>query len=231
VQRTNRPPCRRRSSRTLGVARGAGAQGGWGLLTVALVGVLLTVGAVNGLAASRAHSNFPGVSQSLGPLPRPPLGPSVSALKVIVLANPSSLDLGSRVTLTADATGGTPWYKYDWTALPVGCSNLNSSSLNCAPSEKGTFSVSVTVTDSTGAFKTASTTVVVNQPSNNPLLGFNTFTLYVFAVGLGVAAAVATTLVILVVRRRPPPGGARVVDVSKNPYIPPGSQGKPPDEL
>jgi hypothetical protein len=68
-----------------------------------------------------------------------------------VTASPAETDLGQRVTFsTAPVTGGTGVYTYSWASLPSGCLSANSSSIACTVGESGSFSPTVTVTDTVG---------------------------------------------------------------------------------
>ena len=160
--------------------------------------------------------------------PEPPRGAAVSpavALKVVVSANPSSVSLGDTSILSVSVSGGTPWFKYNWTALPLGCVNQNTSTLTCKPTEKGGFSVRITVTDSTGRTASNSTVLQVAAPSSgNPFFGTNAYTLYVFAALVGVVAAALTALILVRARRRRPPGARPIVAVAESAYIPPHTE-------
>ncbi len=153
--------------------------------------------------------------------------PLAPPLKVQLVASPSTLNLGNVTGLNALISGGVPWFSFVWGLLPTGCKSSNQSSLNCTPTAAGTFTVSVTVTDSIGKSDTNSTTLVVkgSQPmvSGSPLsLG----SIYVFAGLLGIAASVVTALVITMLfrrRRRQPP----MVTRFNHPYIPPTSEENP----
>jgi hypothetical protein len=64
-------------------------------------------------------------------------------------ASPASVDLGQQTTFTTVASFGSGGFSYAWSGLPSGCSST-SSSITCSPGTAGTFTVSVTVTDSNG---------------------------------------------------------------------------------
>jgi hypothetical protein len=71
--------------------------------------------------------------------------PVVSSLA----ASPASVDLGQQTTFTTVASFGSGGFSYAWSGLPSGCSS-SASSFSCSPGITGTFTVSVTVTDSIG---------------------------------------------------------------------------------
>ena len=58
---------------------------------------------------------------------------------------------GQSVTFTETPSGGSiPYTTYTWTGLPSGCTASNSATITCSPSTAGTYSVQVSVTDSSG---------------------------------------------------------------------------------
>lgn len=75
---------------------------------------------------------------------------------VTVTASASSVAVGATVVFTAEVSGGTAPLTYDWSGLPAGCTSANTASLVCAPTAKGSFTVSVTVKDGAGASQQAS---------------------------------------------------------------------------
>ncbi len=87
-------------------------------------------------------------------------------------ATPSSLGVGSDLALSVTVVGGTGSYSFDWTGLPAGCSPADRAQIECAPTASGTYSVTVTVTDSDGSTLTSMpVTVSVTQASGGGLLG------------------------------------------------------------
>ena len=90
-----------------------------------------------------------------------PTGPSVTSF----LASPGQITLGASTYFNSTVTGGTPPYTYAYGGLPPGCSSSSTSSLFCTPTKTGNYSIGLTVTDSTGLYTTASTTLgVTNSP-------------------------------------------------------------------
>jgi hypothetical protein len=63
---------------------------------------------------------------------------------------PPKVTIGAHGTITAIVAGGTPYFSYNWTKLPTGCTAANLSTISCAPTKAGTFNVTVGVTDSIG---------------------------------------------------------------------------------
>jgi len=115
----------------------------------------------------------------------------VSALLLQVSALPSSIDLGQNVTFLAAASHGTPPYSYNWTDLPSGCTNSETATVRCAPSESGNFSVSARVTDGAGAAAGGITGLTVNA---DPQVGVPTASATSVDVGQPVTFHAAPTL-------------------------------------
>jgi len=83
-------------------------------------------------------------------------------------ASRPSVDVDQAVTFTsAGPTGGTGPYSYSWSGLPTGCIGTATSMVNCTALGSGTFSISVTVTDSIGYSATSSalTFTVYSSPA------------------------------------------------------------------
>ncbi|MGP8075840.1 MAG: thermopsin family protease [Thermoplasmata archaeon] len=119
--------------------------------------------------------------------------PSVSSF----VATPSGLLEGSGVTLSVAISGGSGPFTYSYSGLPSGCANVDRSTLSCTPTETGTFTVNVTVTDSNGWSTTATAVVTVNPE----LFGLPPSEAYLI-VGVLVAAIAVGLLVTFMLRRR-----------------------------
>ncbi|HEV2429651.1 MAG TPA: PKD domain-containing protein, partial [Thermoplasmata archaeon] len=63
--------------------------------------------------------------------------------------NRSSVDVGQSVNFVATASLGSGGFSYVWTGLPPGCTGAGAS-IDCSVTASGTYSVSVSVTDSNG---------------------------------------------------------------------------------
>ncbi len=75
--------------------------------------------------------------------------PSVSSIS----STPTSggIDAGQTVTFaSAIPAGGLAPYAYSWTSLPTGCANSGASSDNCVPTNPGSYTVTLRLTDSNG---------------------------------------------------------------------------------
>jgi hypothetical protein len=82
---------------------------------------------------------------------------------VALVASPGTLDLGSPLTLWANATGGTPPLTWTYTGLPIGCSSTDAATFTCTPTLTGTFGIHVNVTDAFGWAASRTTTITVNS--------------------------------------------------------------------
>jgi len=96
------------------------------------------------------------------------LDPSI----ILQTAHPTSVDMGQTVTFTAQVTGGSGGYVYQWTGLPTGCSSSNIPTISCQPTATGAFPVTANITDSNG-FSITSNSLLV---SVSPDLSLTSFT-------------------------------------------------------
>ena len=88
-------------------------------------------------------------------------------LSVSLAAVPSSITLGQGTTFTATVSGGVSPFEFSFTSLPSGCTSVNESSLPCTPSEAGSYSPEVMVTDAHGDVSSGSTSLnVTAAPSS-----------------------------------------------------------------
>jgi hypothetical protein len=125
--------------------------------------------------------------------------PAISAVRV----SPFPAVLGnSYLTLTVLAHGGTGGLHFSYNGLPPGCSTTDASFLRCAPTAVGTWTVTVTANDSTGASGSANATVVVaaSAPASpNHLLAKLTSPL---AIATGIIVVGVLLLVVFALQRR-----------------------------
>ncbi len=112
----------------------------------------------NGMSVNATSANFAVSGGSAS-------GPTISAFT----ANPATLALGAWTNLTVTASGGTGTLTYNYSGLPGGCASADLSKLACHPSQTGTFTVKVTVTDQAGMTGTKSVSLTVNAAGTNPL--------------------------------------------------------------
>ena len=80
-----------------------------------------------------------------------------TAVLVTAISSLTQICLGQSVTLTANASGGTPGYTYVWTP-----GNLTSNPITLTPTT--TTICGITITDANGCTATGTITVTVNQP-------------------------------------------------------------------
>jgi hypothetical protein len=113
------------------------------------------------------------------------LGPTI--LGQIRLA-PGNIDLGQSTVVNATPVAFSSYVKFQYTALPPGCSAGNVSTFTCTPNAVGTFPVNVTVNDSVGKPSNQSATLVVTA---DPVIGTSRWDLS--AVTVGTATTLRTT--------------------------------------
>jgi hypothetical protein len=86
-----------------------------------------------------------------------------------VTVNPAVIDAGNNSQLEAIATGGTPPYSYAWTPV-IGLNDPTRADPLATPATTTTYNV--TVRDATGATRTGSVTLTVNNSSPPPTASF-----------------------------------------------------------
>lgn len=89
-------------------------------------------------------------------------GPTPSPLLVIAVATPEELTLGETTTLTANVSGGTGTYTYEWTPAET-VTDPTAASTTATPTEVGEIIYVVTVSDGEQT-ASADVTVLVNNP-------------------------------------------------------------------
>jgi len=72
-------------------------------------------------------------------------------------------DLGWPTHLEVNASGGSGTYTVTWAGLPLGCPTENSSTVVCSPDARGTFAVSVSVTDRLGGIRVVPLELIVHD--------------------------------------------------------------------
>lgn len=72
----------------------------------------------------------------------------LSVSSIAATPNPSGADVGEYVTFAVIASGGIAPRTFVWTGLPLGCASANVSLLACSPTQSGSNSIVVSVTDS-----------------------------------------------------------------------------------
>ncbi len=99
------------------------------------------------------------VTQSAG-------SPSITAFTI----SPTSVHVGTPVTLSVTAAGGVPPYSYLYSGLPPGCGTKSLATLSCTPIAAGSYTVTVELTDATSHTASKSATFVVVSGSSTPLV-------------------------------------------------------------
>jgi hypothetical protein len=81
-------------------------------------------------------------------------------------ATRSTLDIGQITHLTTTQTNGTGLSStYAWQGLPAGCTSTSAKTLACTPTGTGTYSVTVSITDSNGYTVTSGPVTLVISPA------------------------------------------------------------------
>ncbi len=148
--------------------------------------------------------------------------PAISSFTI----DPANVTEGSRVTLTAVASGGTGPLTYSYGDLPAGCVSANFSRFPCDPEALGEFAIVLTVRDALNrsASQVATLDVLAPAPSPGPT-GRAGFPVDAAVIVLGVVVLLAAIGVLVLFRRRRPPPQATD---SATPEAPSGA---PPEEL
>ncbi len=126
-------------------------------------------------------------------------------LTVSLSSSSSSVSSGSSVTLTGAVAGGAGPFTYLWSGLPAGCTSANQPTLSCSPTQTGTFTVTLQVTDSQGRVVSAQTTIKVTSAGSGSITGLLSNPLVLVAI---VVVVCALLLLIVLLRRRKRSGGA-----------------------
>jgi PKD repeat protein len=104
--------------------------------------------------------------QASGQLVAGPVAIAVApALTSLFTANPTPLDVGTNLTLTAALAGGFGTDVITWTGLPTGCSPADVAVLHCAPTTAGVFDADVSTTDGSGFPSTAPLVLITVNPT------------------------------------------------------------------
>lgn len=86
-------------------------------------------------------------------------------------ASPTPILVNTNTTLKVVVSGGTPSFSYAYSRLPAGCASSNTAQLPCTPTVPGSYTVQVTVTDSSRPAQSASKTVSLSvTPSRDPTI-------------------------------------------------------------
>jgi hypothetical protein len=126
--------------------------------------VLFTAGSTTGHLALFLNVTLNGVTVMSAPA-YINMSQSSSTLKITSLtAYPDPLAVDQTTEINVTATGGNPPYTYTYSGLPTGCASSNVSSIACAPSNVGNYTVVATVYDSKANSASAAIQLTVTGP-------------------------------------------------------------------
>lgn len=194
-----------------------------------VVGLLLLACVVGVVVASTPYAATGPIESNAGPSA---IGAAslfhvdAKPLTVGLTANPETVTLGEATYLNASVSGGTLPYSYAWT-LPSGCLAVDSANISCKPNESGTFTIRLTVSDTSSPVRSgfANISLVVTSSSGGSSL-FTEGSIFLFAGVIGTVAAVVTALVIVSLWRRRS-RRAPVTPMPESAYVPPPGQQPP----
>ena len=92
-------------------------------------------------------------------------GPVITAFT----ATPAAITLGAMSYLNVTASGGKPPYAIAYAGLPSGCASQNVTSLACTPNTARSWTITVSVTDTTRRAASQSTNLTVTAPTYSAL--------------------------------------------------------------
>lgn len=98
---------------------------------------------------------------------QPTLAGPAASLQVSIVVSPSPVTVGTQFNVSAQVSGGSGPYSYVWSNVPNGCNAQPTAWWFCSLSNAGQYSVSVTVSNSTGAQGTASQGFSVTNNNGN----------------------------------------------------------------
>ena len=127
-----------------------GSRGGLGLM-VGFVVAVLVIGALPAASAQSASTH-------------PASGAS---LQVSIMVNPSPVSVGAQFTVTAQVANGQGPFTFDWSGAPSGCNPQPMASWSCTLNNPGSYSISVTVNNNTGASGSAMQNFTVQSNGGN----------------------------------------------------------------
>jgi PKD domain len=95
----------------------------------------------------------------------------LTAYGPILQPNPSNVTSGTPISLAAAAGGGHGGYSYSWNGVPPECAGYPYANFSCVPRTGGLYTVTVTVTDASGANVTSDRVQLFVYAVPQPLVG------------------------------------------------------------
>jgi YVTN family beta-propeller protein len=112
------------------------------------------------------------------------------------ILSPSTLAPGASLTVRVAVTGGAGGYQYAWVGLPPGC-NSTTDTVQCSPSQVGSYAITVSVTDANGYSVNSSAAFLTIATTLPTLFGASVGVFYG-----SILAIVVVVVALLLVRRR-----------------------------
>ncbi|MCI4347333.1 MAG: hypothetical protein L3J97_01775 [Thermoplasmata archaeon] len=118
-----------------------------------------------------------------------------------VSISPTSIILGTPITISATVSGGTGPISFNFSGLPPGCPSTTFASFTCSPTKAGTYPVNADAKDAFGKWANQSVILLVTEPQTTTTIPRVSAT----NLGLGLGALLVIPLAaFLALRRRPP---------------------------
>jgi len=121
-----------------------------------------------------------------------------SAISVSISAPVTTMTTGQSIQINASASGGNGQFTYQWYVNGNPVSGATSPTFVFKPSSNGTYSIYVTVTDSTGK-TSASSPITINVNSPSIISPSNQYFVYVL---IGIVAIVIAVVAAVIVTKR-----------------------------
>jgi len=124
-----------------------------------------------------------------------------SAISVSISAPVTTITTGQSIQINASASGGNGQFTYQWYVNGNPVSGATSSTFVFKPSSNGTYSIYVTVTDSTGK-TSASSPITINVKSPSIISPSNQYFVYVLIGIVAIVIIIAVVATVMVARRK-----------------------------
>jgi len=124
-----------------------------------------------------------------------------SAISVSISAPVTAITTGQSIQINASASGGNGQFTYQWYVNGNPVSGATSSTFVFKPSSNGTYSIYVTITDSTGK-TSASSPITINVNSPSIISPSNQYFVYVLIGIVAIVIIIAVVVAVMVTKRK-----------------------------